>query len=54
MNLKIIGGALLIVGTSIGGGMLALPIATAPSGFLGALLLLWCLDHHDLWRLINS
>lgn len=40
MNTKIIGGTLLIVGTSIGGGMLALPIATAQSGFLGALLLL--------------
>lgn len=41
MNAKVIGGALLIVGTSIGGGMLALPIATAQSGFLGALLLLF-------------
>ena len=31
---KIIGGILLIVGTSIGGGMLALPVATAKSGLL--------------------
>jgi tyrosine-specific transport protein len=30
---KIIGGALLIAGTTIGAGMLALPIVTAPSGF---------------------
>lgn len=33
MNSKIIGGVLLIVGTSIGGGMLALPMATAAGGF---------------------
>ena len=30
---KILGGILLIVGTSIGGGMLALPMVTAPAGF---------------------
>ncbi len=41
MNAKFIGGILLIVGTSIGGGMLALPIATAQTGFLGALILLF-------------
>ncbi len=40
MNSKIIGGILLIVGTSIGGGMLALPIATAQAGFIGALVLI--------------
>ena len=33
---KIIGGSLLIIGTSIGGGMLALPIATASGGYLHA------------------
>ena len=36
---KFIGGILLIVGTSIGGGMLALPMATASGGFLHSLLL---------------
>lgn len=33
MNARTIGGILLIVGTSIGGGMLALPIANAATGF---------------------
>ncbi|WP_367607060.1 amino acid permease [Legionella sp. W05-934-2] len=33
MNSRLIGGILLIVGTSIGGGMLALPIANAATGF---------------------
>jgi tyrosine-specific transport protein len=37
---KLIGGILLIVGTAIGGGMLALPIATAETGFTHSLLLL--------------
>lgn len=40
MNSKLIGGVMLVVGTSIGGGMLGLPISTAQGGFLGALLLL--------------
>lgn len=35
-----IGGILLIVGTSIGGGMLALPVATATSGFWNTCLLM--------------
>lgn len=39
MKAKIIGGILLIVGTSIGGGMLALPMATAPGGFVNSILL---------------
>ena len=39
MDSKLIGGILLIVGTSIGGGMLALPIATSYLGFYGSLLL---------------
>lgn len=41
---RIIGGILLIVGTSIGSGMLALPVATAAGGFYHAalfLLLIW-------------
>lgn len=40
MNYKFIGGILLVVGTSIGAGMLALPVATAQLGFWGSLLLL--------------
>lgn len=40
MDTRVAGGVLLIVGTSIGGGMLALPIATAGSGFIGSSLLL--------------
>lgn len=39
MNVRLLGGVLLVMGTSIGGGMLALPVATAQSGFLGAGLL---------------
>lgn len=41
MDTKLLGGILLIVGTSIGGGMLALPIATASAGFLSSSLLLF-------------
>lgn len=40
MDFKLLGSILLIVGTSIGAGMLALPIATAELGFFGALVLL--------------
>lgn len=46
MNSKLIGSILLIVGTSIGGGMLALPMANAASGFIPssiALMLCWLL-----------
>lgn len=39
MGSKIIGGVLLIVGTSIGGGMLALPMAAASGGYIHSLLL---------------
>ncbi|MES2998104.1 MAG: aromatic amino acid transport family protein [Pseudomonadota bacterium] len=41
IDTKFIGGILLIVGTAIGGGMLALPIATAETGFINSLLLLF-------------
>lgn len=41
MNSKLIGGILLIIGTSIGGGMLALPISAASSGFIASSLLLF-------------
>ncbi len=40
MKAKMLGGILLIVGTTIGGGMLALPIVTAQAGFWGSLFLL--------------
>ncbi|MDP1614299.1 MAG: aromatic amino acid transport family protein [Methylococcales bacterium] len=39
-NSKFIGGILLIVGTSIGGGMLALPISTAQVGFTNSIFFL--------------
>lgn len=43
MNSRFIGGILLIVGTSIGGGMLALPVANAATGFWqSSLFLLIC------------
>ena len=38
--MKFLGGILLIIGTSIGGGMLALPLATASIGFVESSLLL--------------
>lgn len=41
-NSKFLGGLLLIMGTSIGGGMLALPVATAELGFTNACLFLLC------------
>lgn len=40
MSFKLLGSILLIVGTSIGAGMLGLPIAAAQLGFAGALILL--------------
>lgn len=40
MDFKLLGSILLIVGTTIGAGMLALPIATANIGFWGSLILL--------------
>jgi len=44
MSAKLIGGTLLVTGTAIGAGMLALPVATASFGFLsatGLLALCW-------------
>jgi tyrosine-specific transport protein len=65
MQNKLIGGILLIIGTSIGGGMLALPIATAQLGFIYALIFLvfcWAMMtaaallilEVNLWHGINS
>ena len=39
-NSKLIGGILLIVGTSIGGGMLALPVSTAAAGITNSVIFL--------------
>ena len=39
-NSKFVGGILLIVGTSIGGGMLALPVSTAEVGFMNSIMYL--------------
>ena len=39
-NSKLIGGILLIVGTSIGGGMLALPVSTAAAGMFNSIIFL--------------
>jgi len=41
INSKLLGGILLIVGTSIGGGMLALPVSVSPVGFYHSLLFLF-------------
>lgn len=65
MKNKLIGGILLIIGTSIGGGMLALPIATAQLGFINtvfALIFCWAIMtasallilEVNLWHSINS
>lgn len=40
LNSKLIGGVLLIVGTSIGGGMLALPVSTAAAGITNSVIFL--------------
>src|SRR3990167_1302438 len=40
MKSKLLGGILLVVGTTIGAGMLALPVATAELGFWGSIVLL--------------
>lgn len=40
MNSKLIGGILLVVGCTIGAGILALPVATAELGFIGSMVLL--------------
>jgi tyrosine-specific transport protein len=40
MNSKLLGGILLVVGCTIGAGILALPVATAELGFWGSLVLL--------------
>ncbi len=41
MDSKTIGGLLLVIGTSLGGGMLALPVSTASAGFLNSIIFLF-------------
>lgn len=41
INSRLVGGILLIVGTSIGGGMLALPVSTAEMGFSNSIFFLF-------------
>lgn len=41
MDTKLIGGILLIIGTSLGGAMLALPVTAAPMGFFNSVILLF-------------
>lgn len=41
LNSKLLGGILLIIGTSIGGGMLALPVSTAKVGFTHSIVFLF-------------
>lgn len=40
MKSKLVGGTLLVIGTTIGAGILALPVATAEMGFWGSMVLL--------------
>jgi tyrosine-specific transport protein len=65
MDFKLLGCILLIIGTSIGAGMLALPIATTQLGFFGAVVLLlscwliltigaFLLLEVNLWMPLNS
>jgi len=65
MDYKLIGSILLVIGTSVGAGMLALPIATAHLGFIGSLILLFVcwfvmtagaflLLEVNLWMPLNS
>lgn len=41
MNTKLLGGILLIIGTSLAGGMLALPVVVSPAGFVNSVILLF-------------
>lgn len=49
---RLIGGILLVAGTTIGAGMLALPIVTGFAGFWPSIALFFCLlALYDLYRL---
>ncbi|HJO95772.1 MAG TPA: aromatic amino acid transport family protein [Victivallales bacterium] len=43
MNLKFIGGVLILIGTCIGGGLLALPVSTSPGGFISSIVIMICI-----------
>ncbi|MBK2044925.1 amino acid transporter, partial [Allofrancisella guangzhouensis] len=50
------GSALLIIGTTIGAGMLSLPLVVASCGFIVAIVLLvmsWCVMYITAIRLLN-
>ena len=51
MNTKIIGGTLLVAGTAIGAGMLALPVLTGMAGFVPSLFLFL---HSSLFKKLNT
>jgi len=57
IDYRFIGGILLIIGTSIGGGMLALPISNSPIGFFGSTLLLilaWLIMTRGAFAIIEA
>ena len=41
MNTKLLGGILLIIGTSLAGGMIALPVVVSPAGFVNSVIQLF-------------
>lgn len=56
MNAKLLGGMLLIMGTSIGAGILALPVATATLGVYGIvafLILVWALMTYSAFLVLE-
>src|SRR3989338_2306611 len=56
MSFKMLGGILLVIGTSIWAGMLALPVATATFGFVGAcisLFLIWALMTYSAFLILE-
>ena len=57
MLTDVLGAAFLIAGTSIGAGMLALPIKTAAAGFfptIAMFIVVWCIMVRQLFRSILS
>ncbi len=57
MDFKLVGSILLIIGTSIGAGMLALPTTTAALGFVGSTLLLitiWMITTYSAFLLLEA
>lgn len=57
MDFKLVGSILLIIGTSIGAGMLALPTTTAALGFVGSTILLvslWMITTYSAFLLLEA